>query len=93
MQHTAQWKVDLYLSEEEGKTTARAEVDTGTTSVVGHGLARCNPKDRDVPEIGDELAAGRAIRDLAHQLLGTAQRDIEDMNAPSKREQLTPWPM
>ena len=93
MQHTAQWKVDLFLTEEDGTTTARAVMDTGTTSMEGHGVARCSPMDRDIPEIGDELAAGRAMRDLAHRLLSTAQRDIEDMNAPPKREQMAPWPM
>ncbi len=93
MQHTAEWKVHLYLFEKEGMTKARAVIDTGTTSVEGHGVARCNPKDRDIPEIGDELAAGRAMRDAAHQILGTAQRDIEDVNEPKGREQVTAWPM
>jgi len=30
-----------------------------------------------VPEIGDELAASRALADLAHQLLDAAATDIE----------------
>jgi hypothetical protein len=30
---------------------------------------------------GDELAAGRALVDLAHQLLETAERDVQ-ANAP-----------
>jgi hypothetical protein len=46
-----------------------------------------------VPEIGDELAAGRAMRDVAHQLLGTAQHDIEAMNPQAGRERMAPWPM
>jgi hypothetical protein len=33
------------------------------------------------------------MRDIAHKLLGTAQHDIEDMNAPAGRERLAPWPM
>lgn len=93
MQHTAEWKIHLYLSEEDGTTKARAVVDTGTTSIEGHGMARCNPRDRDIPEIGDELAAGRALRDAAHQVLGTAQRDIEDVNAPSGRDEMAAWAM
>ncbi|GHH83408.1 hypothetical protein GCM10018793_45420 [Streptomyces sulfonofaciens] len=93
MTHTTEWKVHLHLFEDEGTTKARAVVDTGTTSVVGNGLARCNPGDRDVPEIGDELAAGRAMRDIAQQLLGTAQRDIESVNAPSQQGSGAPWPM
>lgn len=43
------------------------------------GLARLNPADRDVPEIGDELAVARALSDLGHQLLDTAAGDIEQI--------------
>lgn len=93
MTHSAEWTVHLDLLEEDGTTKARAVMDTGSTSVVGNGLARCNPRDRDIPEIGDELAAGRAMRDIAQQLLGTAQRDIERVNAPSQADKAGAWPM
>ena len=49
----------------------------------GHGVAHCNPVDTDVPEIGDELAAGRAMYDLAQQLVEAAERDIEGRGAPA----------
>ena len=80
MPHTLEWKTRLYLFEEENRTKARVVLDTGAKSMVGNGTARCNPADRDVPEIGDEVAAGRAMNDLARQLLGTAERDIEEVN-------------
>ena len=35
------------------------------------------PSDESVPRIGDELAAARALSDLAHQLLAAAATDIE----------------
>ncbi|MGW1997619.1 dsRBD fold-containing protein [Embleya sp. NPDC001921] len=35
------------------------------------------PRRPDVPEIGDELVAARALSDLAHQLLHAAAEDIE----------------
>ncbi|GGO90473.1 DUF1876 domain-containing protein [Wenjunlia tyrosinilytica] len=76
MARTLEWKVRLYLFEEEGTTKARMTVDTGATVLTGRGAARCNPCDADVPEIGDELAAGRAMDDLAHQFLSAAERDI-----------------
>lgn len=44
---------------------------------MGVGLARLNPADRGVPEIGDELAMARALPDLGHQLLKAAAGDIE----------------
>ncbi|HSK90621.1 MAG TPA: DUF1876 domain-containing protein [Euzebyales bacterium] len=76
------WTVDIYLSEEDGDehTVTRAEARLHTqdaTDLRGHGHARKHPDDADVPEIGDELAAARALSDLAHQLLHAAAEDIE----------------
>ncbi|WP_149831254.1 DUF1876 domain-containing protein [Streptomyces tailanensis] len=86
MPHTVEWKVRLHLFEDdEGTTRARVALDTGSTALTGRGSAHCHPADTDVPEIGDELAAGRAMRDLAQQLLNAAERDIEGMGAPRPR--------
>ncbi|MCQ8188653.1 DUF1876 domain-containing protein [Streptomyces rugosispiralis] len=82
MSHTVEWKVHLYLSEDEGRTRARIELDTGSTALTGRGLARCNPDDEDVPVIGDELAAGRALSDLGQQLVRAAEHDLESVGAP-----------
>ncbi|MDQ0988867.1 DUF1876 domain-containing protein [Streptomyces sp. V3I7] len=94
MPHTEEWTVRLQLFEEEGTTKARVQLDTGTTQLTGHGVAHRNPSDADVPEIGDELAAGRALHDLAGQLVSAAERDIEGMGAerPSP-QQVVGWPM
>lgn len=82
MPHTAEWKVRLNLFEDDdGTTTARVVLDTGTTALTGHGSAHCHPADMNVPEIGDELAVGRAMNDLGRQLLSTAERDIEGVSA------------
>lgn len=82
MPHTVEWKVRLYLFEEEGTTKARVVLETGTTALTGHGTAHRNPGDTDVPEIGDELAAGRALQDLGQRLVGIAEHDIEGVGAP-----------
>jgi hypothetical protein len=75
---TATWSVDIFLDEREGRTHAEARLRTGSrTHLVGTGSARLNPTDRDVPEIGEELAASRALSELAHQLLAAAADDIE----------------
>lgn len=95
MPHTAEWKVRLHFFEDdEGTTKARVVLDTGSTTLTGHGSAHCNPADMNVPEIGDELAASRAMNDLAQQLLNVAERDIEGVGAslPSTRE-IAGWPM
>ncbi|MFF7236948.1 DUF1876 domain-containing protein [Streptomyces collinus] len=80
MSHTGQWKVRLdFFEDDDGTTKAHLVMDTGTTALSGHGTAHCHPADTNVPEIGDELAAGRALIDLAHQLLETAARDVQAM--------------
>ena len=75
---TRTWSVDILIGEHDGQTNARARLHTGDrTSLEATGTARLNPSDRDVPEIGDELAASRALSALAHLLLDTAASDIE----------------
>jgi hypothetical protein len=43
----------------------------------GEGEAHRSPRDREVLEIGDELATARALADLAYKLLDVAAGDIE----------------
>ncbi|WP_402464128.1 dsRBD fold-containing protein [Isoptericola aurantiacus] len=75
------WHIQLSLVESAGSTTAEAvlvagpgEHDAGTLRSVGH--ARRDPQDEEIPVIGDEVAAGRALRRLADALLGQAEHDI-----------------
>lgn len=71
------WSVRIDIGEHEGTTHATAHLHTGApTDLTGRGEAHLNPTDPDVPEIGDELAAARALSDLAHALLTTAADDI-----------------
>ncbi|WP_433172205.1 DUF1876 domain-containing protein [Actinoallomurus sp. CA-150999] len=72
------WSVEIYLDEQEGQTHAEARLlARDSEKARGRGKARCNPADWDVPEIGAELAASRALSDLAHRLLDLAASDIE----------------
>jgi hypothetical protein len=74
------WHVEIHIDEHDGKTRAVARLhNRDETGLVGMGLARLNPTDRDVPEIGDELAVARAMSDLGHQLLNAAAGDIEQI--------------
>ncbi|ONH29549.1 DUF1876 domain-containing protein [Pseudofrankia asymbiotica] len=84
---TKTWTVDVQLIEDEGSTRAEARLYEDGAMQLGKlgageeicavGLARCHPHDADMPTIGDEVAASRALADLAHQLLDTAARNIE----------------
>ena len=72
------WTVQVQIDEHENSTraVARLRIDDAE-SLTGTGLARLNPDDRDVPEIGDELAVARALSELSHRLLDAAAREIE----------------
>ena len=77
MTATKTWKVEIFIGEQDQRTYAEARLMPGQeVTLTGTGVARLNPTDRDVPEIGDELAAARALSDLAHHLLDAAAEDI-----------------
>ncbi|MFR9796702.1 DUF1876 domain-containing protein [Streptomyces sp. MS06] len=86
MSHTTEWNLRLFLFEEEGTTKARVALDTGANSLTGRGDAHRNPADADVPEIGDELAAGRAMHDLGRQLVAIAEHDIQEAGPVAEQE-------
>ncbi|HEY2191526.1 MAG TPA: dsRBD fold-containing protein [Actinomycetospora sp.] len=78
MTHTEEWRTIIEIEEHDDHTTAVARLQTrDATSLEGRGRARRNPLDRDVPEIGAELAAARALAELQHRLLDAAIGDIE----------------
>lgn len=77
--HTKTWTVEIFLSEEDDTTRARAVLRTGEArELTASGVARRNPHDPDIAEIGDELAVARALSHIAEQLLGTASDDITE---------------
>ena len=78
MDDVKQWTVTIDIDEHDGHTRAVARLhDRDTERLTGVGLARLDPADRDVPEIGDEIAVARALSDLSHRLLRTATEDVE----------------
>ncbi|GAA3336556.1 DUF1876 domain-containing protein [Amorphoplanes nipponensis] len=80
MVHARTWRVEIDINEhdDERRTHAVARLYSGAPSPLrAEGQARRRPADREVPEIGDELAVARALADLAHQLLEAGAGDIE----------------
>ena len=72
------WSVNIVIDEHESQTRATATLSAeGREDLEGMGVARLNPADASVPSIGDELAAARALADLAHQLIEATAADIE----------------
>jgi hypothetical protein len=75
-EHVNDWHVVVHLYEDRTRTAARAVLSDGDRELVGRGEAHRSPYDSDVPRIGDELAAGRALLDLGQKLIRVTQQDI-----------------
>lgn len=71
------WTVSIVFSEDEDHTRADALLEAAGTEVQGWGRSRRNPRDPDVPAVGEEIAAARALGDLAHHLIERAAHEIE----------------
>lgn len=82
MNEAKQWTVTVDIDEHDGRTRATARLHTrDARPLTAVGTARLDPADRDVPEIGDELATARALSHLAHTLLDAAADDIAGLTA------------
>jgi hypothetical protein len=78
MQAMKQWKADIFIGEKDGHTYAEAWLVTEIGDrLVGVGMADVGRHDADIPEIGDELAVARALRNLGTQLLDQSSVDIQ----------------
>jgi hypothetical protein len=78
MPTTKRSQVEIRIGEDGSETHAEVTVRTEDgTELRGEGTARCNPSDANVPKIGDEIAAARALSDLSHKLLHKAAGDLE----------------
>jgi len=78
VQHRTSWHIEVLLYEDGDRTRAEAVLRTSAgTELRSEGIARRNPKDTDVREIGEELATSRALSGLAHALLEATVADIE----------------
>ncbi|HET8915664.1 MAG TPA: dsRBD fold-containing protein [Propionibacteriaceae bacterium] len=78
-QPTKTWRVDIYLYEDQAATSANAVLHSDVPAPVDvRGEARRSPADPDMPTVGDEVAAARALRQLADRLLEMASSDLSD---------------
>ena len=70
-------QIDVRIEEHEERTRVKARLSWAGKNLVGIGLARLDPADKPVAQIGDELAIARALSDLANQLFALTSTDIE----------------
>jgi hypothetical protein len=78
MEEATTWTVTIVFSESDAKTRADAVLAGAPDELRGWGRARRNPIDPDRPAVGEEIAAARALSDLAHHLLERAAQRIEE---------------
>lgn len=71
------WPMEVVFTENDDATRADIIIDVAGRHYHGWGRARRNPIDPDVPKIGEEIAAARALTRLSQQLLAAAAEDIE----------------
>ncbi|MFM7535001.1 MAG: DUF1876 domain-containing protein [Acidimicrobiales bacterium] len=71
------WTVEVAFTEDEDRCRADAVLSGAPDELRGWGRSRRNPVDPDLPAIGEEVAAARALVDLAHHLLEQASHRIE----------------
>ena len=78
--HTKTWHVEILIFEQDDETAAHAVLHTEAPEhVKAAGTAHRRPGDPDAPEVGDEVAAARALIALGTSLLGVAANDIEGL--------------
>jgi hypothetical protein len=77
MTETRLWSIEVVFTEDDQRTRADAVLRAGDTTLRGWGQARRSPADPDVPKIGEEIAAARALSDLSGNLLHVAADAIE----------------
>lgn len=85
------WQVSLSVTG-HGNSLTRAHVTayTGAVSLQCYGEAHRRPEDADVPVIGDEVAAGRALIALGNELLRSAEHDLARIEG--HKVQVSPTP-
>ncbi|MGX5183798.1 DUF1876 domain-containing protein [Streptomyces avermitilis] len=79
MMHTiVGWHVELEFQEDDQRTRAAALVRLPDGSEVrAHGYASRHRSDENQPRVGEEIAAARALNELAMQLLTKAHDEID----------------
>jgi hypothetical protein len=71
------WRVELGFTEDANRTRADAILEVAGQRFHGFGQAKRATGDPDIPVVGEELAAARALSDLSHKLIDAAAERIE----------------
>jgi len=83
------WKIDLEFDESNEQTNADALLEAGEIRYRACGRARRNPHDPQRPRVGEEVAAARALENLALQLRRAAEHGVEEFEGHPVEIQLS----
>ena len=70
--------IGISFDEDRDHTVAEVTLRLGNGTFTGAGRARRHPGDPNVPVVGEELAAARALSDISHKLLDAAAEVISE---------------
>lgn len=80
MRTVIDWHIDMEFREADGETQAAVSLRLRDgTELRARGTAHRNPADPEQPQVGEEVAAARALDNLAHQLRSRAGAQIEEV--------------
>ena len=71
-------EIEMSFEQDADHTEARAALVLRGARFSGLGRARRNPADPNLPMVGEELAAARALSDLSHKLVEAAVETISE---------------
>ncbi|MFJ9947180.1 DUF1876 domain-containing protein [Kitasatospora sp. NPDC091207] len=81
MQTLVGWHIEMEFREEGARTAAAALLRLGDGSEIrAHGYTSRHPSDPEQLRVGEEIAAARALNDLASQLLTKAHGEIQEVS-------------
>jgi hypothetical protein len=73
------WTIDVRFDEYQGQTRARAELHRPGRTSTGVGFSRVGNRNPRLVPIDDELAAARALADLASRLTAAGAHDMDSV--------------
>ncbi|NGN67979.1 DUF1876 domain-containing protein [Streptomyces sp. A7024] len=89
MRNIAGWHIEMDFLEDDYDTRATALLRLSDgTELTAHGGAKRHPSDPGQRLVGEEIAAARALTELARQLLEKASAEIQ--RATHQQPTLTP---
>ncbi|MFE6869358.1 DUF1876 domain-containing protein [Kitasatospora sp. NPDC057692] len=81
MQTLVGWHIEMEFREEGPRTAAAALLRLADGSELrAHGYTSRHPSDPEQLRVGEEIAAARALNDLASQLLTKAHGEIQQVS-------------